>query len=125
MTQNGAGNDSDVLQTGNGNEATVGQRDGRVNRRARFQSGIGRPFTGAMDAHQGFEKIHVGQSPGLGTLLAYHPGLIVRGANSLFILGRDPLEDRGDVILIQGGPCVGDSLRALPVEVREGVIRTA
>ena len=49
----------------------IGLDDHRLHGSGRLQPGVGRPFPGPVNAHQGFEEVAVGQLPGRGVELAH------------------------------------------------------
>ena len=73
-------------------QSLIGQGNGRVYGYTRLQTGIGRSFTGAMNANERFEKVHISQFFGLGTLATNCKSLLKSVSDLLLIFYLNPFE---------------------------------
>lgn len=82
-------------------------------------------FHGFVVRKDGEVRGYVDRCPHMGVPLAHEPDRYLTSTGDLIMCGWHGALFRIEDGRCVGGPCIGDRLRAWPVEVREGVIRTA
>ncbi|MBX7248528.1 MAG: Rieske (2Fe-2S) protein [Caulobacteraceae bacterium] len=82
-------------------------------------------FHGFVVRKEGTVRGYVDRCPHMGVPLAHELDRYLTGDGEYVMCGWHGALFRPDTGLCVGGPCVGQSLRAWPVEVREGMIMTA